>query len=86
MLEVTAILFIIGVILSMVIPNYVNRINNANYEKTVNELTAIAQASIDYLYFTGILAHGNKSIGPTIYGSSRYFQSFWNKLSDYLCQ
>jgi type II secretory pathway pseudopilin PulG len=47
-MEVIVILLIIVLMLSMVVPNYVGRINNANYEKTVNELTAIAQASIDY--------------------------------------
>jgi len=53
MLEVTAVLLIIAVILSVVVPNYVNRINNANYEKTVNELTAIAQASVDFFFSRG---------------------------------
>lgn len=53
MLEVAAVLFILGAIFSMVIPNYIGRINNANYEKTVNELTAIAQASMDYFISKG---------------------------------
>ena len=53
MLEVTVILFIVGVILSMVIPNCIGRINRAKYEKTVNELTAIAQASVDYYISQG---------------------------------
>jgi Tfp pilus assembly protein PilE len=47
-MEVIVVLLIIGVIFSMVVPYYVSRIKNANYEKTVSELTAIAQASIDY--------------------------------------
>lgn len=55
MLEVTVVIAIIGVILSMAIPSYVSRINQAKYEKTVNELTAIAQASIDYFNLTGSL-------------------------------
>jgi len=52
-LEVTVILFIVGVILSMAVPSYISRINQAKYEKTVNELTAIAQASVDYFNLTG---------------------------------
>ena len=53
MLEVSAILFTIAVIFSMVIPNYIGRINNAKYEKTVNELTSIAQASVNYYVSNG---------------------------------
>jgi len=53
MLEVTAVLFIVGVILSMVIPSYISRINQAKYEKTVNELTALTQAAIDYYNLEG---------------------------------
>jgi len=64
MLEVTAILLIIGVILSMVMPNYTGRINNANYEKTVNELTAIAQASIDYFILQGSWPTGIGQLAP----------------------
>ncbi len=54
MLEMTAILLIMGGILSLVLPNYLTRLKEANYEKTVKELTAISQASIDYLQFEGI--------------------------------
>ena len=44
---------ILGFFLSMAIPSYVSRINQARYEKTVNELTTIAQASVDYFNLTG---------------------------------
>ena len=53
MLEVTVVVLIVGVILSMLIPNCISRINQAKYEKTVSELTTIAQASVDYFNFTG---------------------------------
>jgi len=52
-LEVTVVVIIIGAILSMLIPNCISRINEAKYEKTVSELTTIAQACVDYYNFTG---------------------------------
>ena len=47
-LESTAVLVIGTVMLSYVVPNCIERINRAKYEKTVNEMTSIAQASIDF--------------------------------------
>lgn len=47
-LEVMAVLVIVGVLLSSVIPSCIDRINRAKYEKMINEMTSIAQASIDY--------------------------------------
>ena len=41
-------LTIIGVLLSYVVPICVVRINRAKYDKMINEMTSIAQASIDY--------------------------------------
>lgn len=64
LLEVTAVLLIIGVILSMLVANFVNRINIAKYEKTVNELTAIAQASIDYFNMMGSCPPGISQLAP----------------------
>ena len=64
MLEVTAVFFIVGVILCMVIPNYINRINNAKYQRTVNELTAIAQASVDYYISEGSWPTGISQLAP----------------------
>jgi type II secretory pathway pseudopilin PulG len=52
-LEVTVVAFIVGAVLSMVISSYVNRINNAKYQRTVNELTVIAQSSVDYFNSEG---------------------------------
>ena len=43
-----AALVIVGVILSSVIPSCIERINKANYEKTIDEMSSLAQASIDY--------------------------------------
>jgi len=63
-LEVTAVLFVVGVILSMVISNYVNKIQNANYQRTVNELTAIAQASVDYYISEGSWPTGISQLVP----------------------
>jgi len=37
----------------MVMPNYVSRIKNAKYQKTVSELTIIAQAAVDYYLSEG---------------------------------
>jgi len=53
MLEVTVVVLIVGAVLSMLIPNCISRIKQAKYEKTVSELTTIAQASVDYFNFTG---------------------------------
>ena len=47
-LEVMTILVILGILLSAVIPGWVDRINKAKYEKTISEMTSIAQASIDF--------------------------------------
>ena len=63
-LEVTAVLFVVGLILSMVISNYVNRIQNANYQRTVNELTTIAQASVDYYISGGSWPAGISQLAP----------------------
>jgi type II secretory pathway pseudopilin PulG len=43
-----AVLVIVGVALSSVVPSCIDRINRANYEKMINEMTSIAQACIDY--------------------------------------
>ena len=53
LLEVIAVTFMMGVMFSVLLPNYIDRINRAKYEKTVNELTAISQASIDYFNLMG---------------------------------
>ena len=64
MLEVMAMLLIIGVIFSMVVPNYVSRIESANYKKTVNELTVIARASVDYFISRGSWPTGISQLAP----------------------
>lgn len=64
MLELTAVAFIVGAVLTMMIPNYINRINNAKYQKTVNELTAIAQASVDYYISKGSWPTGISQLVP----------------------
>jgi type II secretory pathway pseudopilin PulG len=46
--EVMAVLVIVGAILSSVIPGCIDRINRAKYVKMINEMTSIAQASIDF--------------------------------------
>jgi Tfp pilus assembly protein PilE len=63
-MEVIVILSIIGVIFSVVVPNYISRIKNANFEKTVNELTAIAQASIDYFMLEESWPTGISQLAP----------------------
>ncbi|MDE2213671.1 MAG: hypothetical protein KGJ61_00955 [Candidatus Omnitrophica bacterium] len=49
LLEAAGVLFIITAVLSTLIPACITRINQARYDKTVSELTAIAQASVSYL-------------------------------------
>jgi len=53
LLEAIVILLIIGIILSMVLPAEAARIRKTNYEKSIKELTSIAQASIDYFILKG---------------------------------
>lgn len=64
LLEVTAALFIVGAILAMLMPNYVSRIKNAKYQKTISELTAIAQASADYYLSQGVWPTEIKQLVP----------------------
>ena len=47
-LEVMAVLVVVGILLSAVIPRCIDRINRAKYEKMIGEMTSIAQASIDF--------------------------------------
>jgi len=47
-LEAITVLVILGLILSSVIPICIDRVNRAKYEKMINEMTSIAQASIDF--------------------------------------
>jgi len=64
LLEVTAIILIMGVIMSVVIPASISRINAAKYQKTVNELTAIAQASVDFFLIEGSWPTGISQLYP----------------------
>jgi len=52
-MEITVVLFIIAGMFSIILPNNVARLKNANYEKTISELTALSQASIDYFILKG---------------------------------
>lgn len=51
--ELTTTLLIMVSIFLIVIPSYETRLKNAEYEKTIKELSAIAQASIDYFNLGG---------------------------------
>jgi len=48
LIEVTAVVAIIAIILSIVIGGYQTRINKARFERTVDEMMALAQASLDF--------------------------------------
>lgn len=47
-IEIIVVLMILGLILSALIPGIIDRIDRAKYEKMINEMTSIAQASIDF--------------------------------------
>lgn len=64
MLEVAATMVIIVFILSMTIPNNVQRIQNAQFKKTVVEMKAIAQASIDFYISQGVCPTGISQLVP----------------------
>ena len=63
-MEVTAIVFIVVVLCFIVLSNYLGRINNAKYQKTVNELTAIAVASTDYFIVEGFWPRAISQLSP----------------------
>ncbi len=48
LLEVIAVVAIVGVLFSMVLANYKIRVNKAGLEESVNEMMSIAQASLDF--------------------------------------
>ncbi len=54
LLEVVVVLVVMGIILSVLIPNSLERIKKAKCEKTVHELTVIAEAAVDYFLVEGI--------------------------------
>jgi len=47
-LEIVAVLIIVGVLLSYLVPGWIERVNRAKYEKMLLEMKSIAQAGIDY--------------------------------------
>lgn len=64
LLEVAIVMFIIGALLSVIIPGYTSRIHQARYEKTIHELAAIAQAAVDYFVAKGFFPAGIGSLPP----------------------
>lgn len=54
MLEVAVTVVIIGCILTVVMTNNIERIRQAQFQKTVTEMTTIARASIDYYLSQGV--------------------------------
>ena len=75
MLEVAASMVIIVYILSMIIPNNIQCIHNAQFQKTVAEMKAIAQASIDFYISQGACPTGINQLAPTYMPQYRNFQS-----------
>ncbi len=65
MLEVTVAAAIVFALLSMVLANCKTRVDKANLEKTVNEMMAIAQASLDYYNSQGIWPVTPSNLTPT---------------------
>ena len=64
-LEATIIAAIIGYILSMIISNGIQQIQISQFQKTVTEMKAIAQASIDYYVSQGSCPTGINQLAPT---------------------
>ncbi len=48
LLELTAVMMIVGILLTTVISNGINYINRAKFQATVREMGSIAQSAIDY--------------------------------------
>ncbi len=65
MLEVTLAAAIVCMLLLMVIANGKTRVNKAMLERTVNEMMAIAQASLDYYNSRGVWPVFPGNLAPT---------------------
>ena len=65
MLEVTVAAAIVFILISMVLANCKTRVDKANLEKTVNEMMAIAQASLDYYNSRGNWPVTPSDLAPT---------------------
>jgi len=78
MLEMTVALFIVGMLLSMVIANGIDRVNKAKLEKTVNEMMVIAQASLDYYNSQGTWPGTPGDLVPTYMNAAVILSPFRN--------
>ncbi len=65
LIEVTAAVAIIAIVLSIVMGGYKTRINKARLERTVNEMMAIAQASLDFYNSQGNWPVSLSNLAPT---------------------
>jgi Tfp pilus assembly protein PilE len=65
LLETAATMLVIVFILSMVIPNNVQRIQNSKFQKTVAEMKTIAEAAIDYYISQNSCPMGIGTLAPT---------------------
>jgi type II secretory pathway pseudopilin PulG len=81
MLETTAAMVVIVLILTMIIPNNVQRIQIARFQKTVVEMKAITDASIDYYVSQGNCPPGIEQLSPVYLQQATYSSPF---LSNYL--
>ena len=65
LIEVTAAVAIIAMVLSIVMGNYKMRINKAKLERTVNEMMSLAQASLDFYNSQGNWPIAPSNLAPT---------------------
>jgi Tfp pilus assembly protein PilV len=64
-LEAMAVVIIIVMLLSAIISNGMQRVQFAQYQKTVTEMQSIAQASLDYYQAQGSCPTGPSQLAPT---------------------
>jgi prepilin-type N-terminal cleavage/methylation domain-containing protein len=65
LIEVIAAVAIMAVVLSMVLGSYSARINRAKLDQTVQEMTSLAQASVDFYNSKGIWPASPADLVPT---------------------
>lgn len=65
LLEVIAVVAIVGVLLSMVLASYRTRVDKARLEESVNEMMSIAQASLDFYNSQGYWPMSPSDLSPT---------------------
>ncbi len=65
LLEVIAVVAIVGVLFSMVLASYKTRVDKARLEESVNEMMSLAQASLDFYNSQGYWPMTPSDLSPT---------------------